>query len=95
MPGLNAYYYFSGKIKSEGGGMTVRGMRGARLADLGSGIWKSSALVGGVERETCPFCRGRSCPSSSIKLLGDGGAENISLTDTGWWGEKGQLLRKL
>ena len=70
MPGLNAYYYFNGQIKSEGG-RTVRGMRGARLADLGSGIWKLSALVGGVERANCPLCRRRSCRSSSIKLLGD------------------------
>jgi len=70
MTGLNAYYYFSGQIEWEGG-RTVRGMRGARLADLGSGIWKLSALVGGVERANCPLCRGRSCRSSSITLLGD------------------------
>ena len=43
----------------------------SEIADLRSGIWKLSALVGGVERANCPLCRGRSCRSSSIKLLGD------------------------
>lgn len=61
-------FYWASK---EEGGRTVRGMRGARLAGVGIGIWKLSALAGGAERANCPLWRGRSCRSSSIKLLGD------------------------